>query len=74
MKPILYTVTNLIEYYLIILGIVVTAITGTMYLFNPALDVDSNILTSTILVIIFDAFVARVKQEYNAAKSHLEKS
>ena len=72
MRPILYTIVGILFDYLLIL-LIASAITGIMYIFNPAINVTSNILFSAILVIIVDAFRARVMEEYQSASSFLRK-
>ena len=72
MRPILYTIVGILFDYLLIL-LIASAITGIMYIFIPAINVTSNILFSAILVIIVDAFRARVMEEYQSASSFLRK-
>ena len=73
MRPILYTIVGILLDYLLIL-MIASAITGIMYIFNPAINVTANIIISAILVIIVDAFRARIVEEYHAAKSYLGES
>lgn len=73
MRPILFTVAGILVDYLLIL-LIASAITGIMHIFNPAINVTANIIISAILVIIVDAFRARIMEEYHAAKSYLGES
>ena len=73
MRPILYTIVGILLDYLLIL-LIASATTSIMYILNPAVNVTSNILFYAILVIIVDAFRARVMEEYHAAKSYLGES
>ena len=72
MRPILYTIVGILFDYLLIL-MIASAITGIMYIFNPAINVTTNILFYAILVIIVDAFRARIVEEYQSASSFLRK-
>lgn len=72
MKPILFTIVAILFDYLLIL-IIASTVTGIMYIFNPAINVTANILVSTILVIVIDAFRARIIEEYQSARSFLKK-
>ena len=71
MRPILYTIVNILFDYLIIL-LAASAATGIIYMFNPAINIIANTLTTAILVVIIDAFRARIMEEYRVAKSFLK--
>lgn len=71
MKPIIFTIVGLIFDYLLTL-VIVSAVVGFAYLFDSSINVTAQIIGLTILVIIFDAFRARVMEEYSQAKSFLK--
>lgn len=68
MKLILFTILGLIVDYLLIL-VMSSAVTCFVYLFNSSINVMAHIIGLAILAIIFDAFRARITEEYNATKS-----